>query len=154
MTEIKFFDHARNEALKYAVIAARQDGKWLFCRHKERTSWELPGGHREPGENIYDTARRELWEETGATDFQLEPVSAYSVTREGETDCGALFFAELREMGPIPEAFEIAETRRMDTLPEDMTYPEIQPALMECVSAWLAGGNFRDEQEDLFELLF
>ena len=27
-------------------------GKWVFCRHKERNTWEIPGGHREMGEAI------------------------------------------------------------------------------------------------------
>lgn len=154
MTEVRFFEQARNEDLKYAVIAARKDGKWLLCRHRDRQSWEFPGGHREAGENIQDTARRELWEETGATEFQLEPVSAYAVDRDGETTYGGLFFAEIREQGPIPDGFEIAENRLMNALPEELTYPEIQPALMEYILNWLAGDNFRDEQDDLFEYLF
>jgi 8-oxo-dGTP diphosphatase len=60
--------------LKYAVIAARYQGRWLFSRHKTRTTWEIPGGHRESGEKMEDTARRELWEETGAADADVRPV--------------------------------------------------------------------------------
>ena len=153
MTEVRFFDEARNEDLKYAVIAARMDGKWLLCRHKERRSWEFPGGHREAGENIHQTARRELWEETGAVDFQLEPVSAYAVDRDGETSYGGFFFAEIRELGQRPAEFEIGENELFDALPAELTYPEIVPALMACVQRWLAEGNFRDEREDIFEFM-
>ncbi|MFR7445451.1 MAG: NUDIX domain-containing protein [Sellimonas intestinalis] len=42
-------------------------------------TYEVPGGHREAGETIDETARRELYEETGATDFDLFPVCVYSV---------------------------------------------------------------------------
>ena len=48
------------EQLKYAVIVAKYHGRWIFCRHKKRNTWEVPGGHREPNEIPYETARREL----------------------------------------------------------------------------------------------
>lgn len=40
----------------------------------------MPGGHREAGENILETAKRELQEETGATKFEIKPICVYSVT--------------------------------------------------------------------------
>ena len=60
---INFYDSGgvfsiANDRLKFAVIAARYQGKWIFCRHKQRDTYEIPGGHREPGEDINDTARR------------------------------------------------------------------------------------------------
>ena len=51
--------------LRFAVIAARYRDQWVFCRHKERDTWEIPGGHREAGESIDSAAMRELREETG-----------------------------------------------------------------------------------------
>ena len=97
----------------------------------------MPGGHREPGEAILDTARRELQEETGATAFTLSPVCCYSVTGptraqpEGGQSYGLLCLADVTELGKINS--EIARIHLMDALPERMTYPEIQPALFaEC----------------------
>ena len=51
--EVKFYipGEIPDEKLKYAVIAARYGGGWIFCRHKGRSTWEIPGGHREAGEN-------------------------------------------------------------------------------------------------------
>ena len=96
-----------------------------------------------------------MYKRQGITDCQLEPVAAYGLFQEGEEPSfGALFFAEVRELGARPAGFEIAENRCMDSLPTEMTYPEIQPALMEQIQAWLAGGNFRSEEEDLMELIF
>ena len=45
--DVRFYDKAEDALLKFAVIAARSEGKWVFCRHKERTTLEIPGGHRE-----------------------------------------------------------------------------------------------------------
>lgn len=119
-----------DEQLRYAVIVARHQGKLLFVRHHERSTFEVPGGHREPGETPLDAARRELQEETGAVSFDLRPRCIYSVTRPGQ-DCsfGLLCEAEVHELGPLPES-EIAEVILTDTCPEQLTYPEIQPQLL------------------------
>lgn len=66
---------------------------------------------------------------------------------------GALFFAEIREVGARPGDSEIEENGLFDEFPEAITYPHIQPKLMEQVRAWLGEGNFHSEEEDIFELL-
>lgn len=60
MLEVKFYDTADNSLLKFAVIISKSDNKWVFCKHKERNTFEVPGGHREHGESILDTAKREF----------------------------------------------------------------------------------------------
>ena len=69
MTKVNFYDNIDDSMLKFAVIIARHNGKWVFCKHKERNTWQVQGGHREANEDIIDTAKRELFEETGAIDF-------------------------------------------------------------------------------------
>lgn len=118
--------------LRFAVCVARMNGKWLFCRHRDRETWECPGGHIEAGETALDAARRELYEETGAAEADVEPICLYSVSRNGEAESfGLLCRAEVRRCGPLPAGSEIAETRLFDALPEQWTYPAIQPVLME-----------------------
>ncbi len=43
MTKVNFYDSINDSMLKFAVIIARHNGKWVFCKHKERNTWEAPG---------------------------------------------------------------------------------------------------------------
>ena len=49
---VNFYEEVEDECLKFAVIIAETEGKYVFCRHRERDTWEIPGGHREPGKEI------------------------------------------------------------------------------------------------------
>lgn len=135
MIEVKFYDRAEDDLLKFAVIIARKDDKWIFCKHKERDTYELPGGHRECGESILEAARRELQEETGAIDFTIEPVCIYSVkgknrvNRNAEEETyGMLFVADVFSLGEIHS--EIEKIIVTDQLVDRWTYPLIQPKLI------------------------
>lgn len=75
---VNFYEKADSDLIRCAVIAAKYRGKWVFCRHKERKTWEFPGGHIEKGETAEAAAGRELYEETGALEYRLYPVAAYS----------------------------------------------------------------------------
>ena len=99
-------------------------------------------------------------ENSGETPSQEESylVTVYDgkigVFREGEDPSfGAIFFADVWETGALPADSEVAECRLMDALPEELTRPELQPALFEQVRQWLEEGNFRSVQEDIFELM-
>ncbi len=139
MIKVTFHDQTEitDELLKFAVIAAKYNSKWLFCRHKQRTTWEIPGGHREPGENILETARRELREETGAVDFKINPICVYGVECNGDVTYGMLCYAKVKTLGELPPEMEIGEIKLFDTLPDELTYPAIQSYLFEKVIEWL-----------------
>jgi 8-oxo-dGTP diphosphatase len=116
--------------LKYAVILTRYNNEWIYVKHKERQTWEIPGGRREPNEPIEETARRELYEETGALSFSLLPLFVYSVKLDsGDESYGCLYYSEVKEIGQLPPESEIGQVSFMKELPKDLTYPTIQPEL-------------------------
>ncbi len=133
MTVVKFYEEIDDSLLKFAVIITKYQGKWVFCKHKERDTLEVPGGHREPGEDIEETAGRELYEETGAIKYQMKPIGVYSVTStdnsDGEETFGKLFYAQVEEFEEELHS-EIERIVISDELPENWTYPEIQPELL------------------------
>ncbi len=134
MTKVQFYDQVEDQKLRFAVIITKTEGHWVFCKHRERSTLEVPGGHREPGEDILTTARRELYEETGATDFIIEPVCVYSVTApwnfDGRETFGMLFYADVKTFDQELHS-EIERIVIQDELPDAWTYPDIQPYLMQ-----------------------
>ncbi len=116
--------------LSYVVIAARENGKWVFVRHRERRTWEIPAGHIEPEENADQAAYRELREETGTVKATLKHLCDYRVTVEGETESGRLYGAEIHKRKSNLE-HEIVEVRLSSDLPSSLTYPEVQTVLFE-----------------------
>lgn len=143
--EVKFYENAEDSLLKFAVIIARSEGKWVFCKHKMRDTYECPGGHREAlsgqisaetvFESIDETAVRELREETGAVDFDITPLCAYSVTGKtwvnatGEETFGMLYHADIRSFDKELHS-EMEKIILTDRLPDNWTYPLIQPLLI------------------------
>lgn len=136
MVKVKFYEMVQDELLKFAVIVSKADGKWVLCRHRDRDTYEVPGGHREPGETILETAKRELQEETGAQIFEIKPVCVYSVT--GKTQVvddeketfGMLYSAEIKTF-EVELHSEIEQVKLFDELPDHWTYPLIQPLLLQ-----------------------
>jgi|GEM_PF-113592 8-oxo-dGTP diphosphatase len=119
-----------NNLLKYAVICSFKEDKIVCVRHRARQSWEIPGGRREKDESIDACAVRELIEETGAEVFDIHPLCDYGVVMGEKQSYGRLYMAEIKAFGTLPDS-EIAESVLLDHLPELLTYPEIQPKLLE-----------------------
>ncbi|RPJ56470.1 MAG: NUDIX domain-containing protein [Dehalococcoidia bacterium] len=131
MTEVKFYAplYEPDRELTYSVISARFERRWIFVRHQDRTTWEIAGGHIEKGETSSEAAVRELMEETGALQFNIECIATYSVNKDGTTGWGRLYLAYVNEIGPLPDISEIGEVIFDVNFPEKNTHPDIQPYL-------------------------
>lgn len=122
------YDTGTLKAYRFVVIFTRYRGKWLYCRAKERGTFETAGGHIEHGETPLDAAKRELYEETGAKRFDIISVFDYSVHIPAEFSNGQVFLANIHELGALPD-YEMAEIKLFDGIPEKMRFPQILPVL-------------------------
>ncbi len=117
------------EYYKYVVVCSNYQGKWVFSRHKKRTTWETQGGHVEPGETPLQAAKRELYEESGVTKADVYPVCDYKGFRGPRFSYGMVFLAVVHELGKLPES-EMQDVQCFEAIPENLTYPQMTPLLV------------------------
>ena len=99
-----------------AVLFSRRNGQLLYLIVREASgAFSFPKGHVEPGETEEQTARREIYEETG-----LQPVflggfretDTYNLReRPGARKQVVYFLAEFQDETPVPRPGEIREIR-------------------------------------------
>lgn len=121
MLEVKLYDLGYCDESEYTriVCVSKYRGKYVFCYNKKRKGWEIPGGHIEEGETWEDAARREMYEETGATKIAVEPICVYKIN-----SFALLCYCEILEMAKLPEDYEMSEILLADDLPENFNYPD------------------------------
>lgn len=99
--------------------------------------YEFPGGKREKGETIYQTAKRELLEETGACKYEIIPISPYSMIEyENEKiieKYGMLYYARIFEIQELPN-MEMESIHLFNKIPRELRYPEIYNSLINKIS--------------------
>lgn len=102
--------------LLITFVAIRHARDFLLVHHRERQSWELPGGHIEGAESARDCAVRELFEETGQRVEHLDfrAVLKYRAGSDNRFYYGALYSGELPSPAPFRENEEISRVTSWD----------------------------------------
>ena len=129
---IKFYEEESEIIPEFAVILTKMNNKWLLCKQKQKDYYEFPGGKKEKNESIQNTAKRELYEETGAINFELKQISLYSMEEDGKIKYGMLFFAEVYDVEKLPN-YEMEKIFLFEKLPSNLRYPEIYKELLKMV---------------------
>lgn len=109
--------------IEFVAVFTNYRGKWVYCWHKRRESFEHPGGHVEPGETPMQAAKRELYEESGITDCRLTPLWDYEyIWPDGAgKNNGRVFYGEAYSLGELPES-EMSRVELFDSVPDNYTY--------------------------------
>jgi 8-oxo-dGTP diphosphatase len=127
---VDFQDLDDSLCFQFSVILAKDKNGFVYVQHQDRDTWEIPGGHIEAGETALEAAHRELKEETGALDYELQVVCDYSVNIDNTITYGRIFFAEIKRYSGSLD-FEIDQVHSFGKMPDNLTYPLIQPLLFQ-----------------------
>ena len=121
MLEVKLYNLGTIDEKEYTrvVCVCRYKDKWIFSKNNKRGGWEVPGGHIEEGEDWLTAAKREMYEETGATKIEVTPISVYKISTYG-----LLCYCEILEMSELPKEYEMEKILLSDKPPENLTYPD------------------------------
>lgn len=95
--KLAFLSDSFSKQANHVFVICRYKDHWLLTKHKIR-GWEFPGGKREQGETLEETAIREVEEETGAQIKSLQFIGEYEVTNKENSFVKAIYFAEVETL--------------------------------------------------------
>ena len=130
MFEVKIYDlgYCKEEEYTRVICVSKYKDNYVFSYNKKRNGWEIPGGHIEENETWIEAAKREMYEETGATEIEVTPVCVYKISTYG-----LLCYCEIKELEQLPKEYEMSEIMLSDKLPDNLTFPDSSKIYFETV---------------------
>ncbi len=139
--ELVLYPKTEIEATHVVLLAVYQQS-FLFTKHKLR-GIEWPGGKLKKGESLIEAAKRELFEETGATCSKLWSVGYYKVMPSNEAAFTKYIFAANIDTiipnaysgedtdGPVLVGFNIDTTKEKSFSPivSDAVFPLVRETI-------------------------
>ncbi|QLG41927.1 NUDIX domain-containing protein [Paenibacillus sp. E222] len=115
--------HELEQEIQFVIMVTQFQEKYVIIHNLKRQGWEFPGGNREAGESVLTAAGRELYEETGAMKFMLEPFGIYEMNGK----FGLVYYANIMEFRAVSmeSNSEIDAIKMVDTLPEGMSFGDM-----------------------------
>lgn len=105
----------------FAVIQC--SGKYLLCFNTWRNQWEIPAGKREDNETSKECAIRELYEETGQSENDLEFKGLLKVRNltNANVKYNPVYFTSVKKLNPFKQNDETSKIKLWD-LNEEIGY--------------------------------
>lgn len=103
--ELSFLQNVFEEKAKHVFVICQYQDAWLLTKHKIR-GLEFPGGKTEEGETLEDAARREVFEETGATINEIKQIAQYRVHGENGSFVKAVFWGKIKNINDTNNYYE------------------------------------------------
>jgi 8-oxo-dGTP diphosphatase len=103
--ELSFAANAFEKNAKHVLVISQYKGAWYLTNHKVR-GLEFPGGKVEEGESLIEAARREVYEETGATVDELSQIAEYKVTEGKDSFVKAVFWGKIKSISKTNNYYE------------------------------------------------
>jgi 8-oxo-dGTP diphosphatase len=109
----------------HVLVLCRFGNEWVLTNHCKR-GFEFPGGKREKGETAEETAKREVFEETGGITKRLCYLGQYRVHSSAGPFVKSIYFAELEELKQKDDYMEtngpVLIARLPDNVKEDSRF--------------------------------
>lgn len=110
---------------KYVLIFSYYKGQLLLSKHKKRQTWETQGGKIEEAETHLEAAKRELYEESGAIEYDIKEICDYWAKDDTHEACGKVYIANIYALKQLPSYSEMREIELFTNLPSNLTYPDL-----------------------------
>jgi len=130
----------KDKDIHFVIITANYNysDQWIFVKKNGSDSWELPAGHKEDGETVFQTANRELFEETGAKEYTIEVLTDYTLENDESIGVGRIFLAIIESLGELPDG-EIEKCIISKSFPKPHTYPILQYEILQFAKKYIRG---------------